>query len=111
MCLDGLLSGYILHGAIRGIAFHKLTGLSLNPSLQPKSPLKIYTFVEVTMATISKVNTSLTVKAGSDRFDVVLPILGKIHLPGIPPSVTLDAGPWVGFDFNSPTIDAYGSIR
>jgi len=63
------------------------------------------------MATISKVNTTLTVKAGSDRFDVVLPILGKIELPGIPPSVTLDSGPWVGFDFNSPTIDAYGSMR
>ncbi|HTT17904.1 MAG TPA: hypothetical protein VMG82_03100 [Candidatus Sulfotelmatobacter sp.] len=63
------------------------------------------------MATISKVNTTLTVRAGSDRFAVVLPILGRIELPGVPPSVTPDAGPWVGFDFNSPTIDAFGSIR
>jgi hypothetical protein len=63
------------------------------------------------MATIGKLNTTLTVKAGSDRLAVLLPIFGTIVLPGVPPSVTQDAGPWVGFDFNSPTIDAYGSMR
>ena len=63
------------------------------------------------MAIIGKLNTTLTVAAGSDRLAVVLPILGSIVLPGVPPSVTPDAGPWVGFDFNSPTIDASGSMR
>jgi hypothetical protein len=63
------------------------------------------------MATIDRTNTQLTVTAGSDRFPVALPILGTIWLPGVPPSVTPDTVPPVGYDFNSPTIDAFGSVR
>lgn len=63
------------------------------------------------MATIDRSKTTLTVTAGSDSLAVVLPFLGRVALPGVPPSVTRDAGPWVGFDFNSPTIDAFGSLR
>jgi hypothetical protein len=35
----------------------------------------------------------------------------SVRVPGTKPTVTADAGPPVGFNFNSPTIDADGSMR
>jgi hypothetical protein len=63
------------------------------------------------MATIDRANTTLTIAAGDDPIAVVLPFVGKIEIPGVKPTVTPDAGPPVGFDFNSPTIDANASMR
>jgi hypothetical protein len=63
------------------------------------------------MATIDKLNTTLNITAGSDSTAITLPILGTLNLPGIPPTVTPHLGGTAGFDFQSPTIDANGSMR
>jgi hypothetical protein len=63
------------------------------------------------MAMISKPHTTLTIKADSDPLPLLLPILGNIVLPGVAPAVTPIAGPAAGFDFVSPGIDAFGSMR
>jgi hypothetical protein len=63
------------------------------------------------MATIDKAHTTLTISAGDDPTPVVLPFFGLVMIPGVKPTVTPDAGPPVGFDFNSPTIDANGAMR
>jgi hypothetical protein len=63
------------------------------------------------MATIDRPNTTLTIKAASDQVSLVLPILGHIVLPGIPPSVAPDPSAPAGFEFKSPRIDAFASMR
>src|SRR5262245_9291579 len=35
----------------------------------------------------------------------------RVSVPGTKPTVTANAGPPVGFDFNSPTIDAFATVR
>lgn len=75
------------------------------------SKAQFIVFPGAAMAKISKVNTTLTIKAGSDQLAVLLPIFGRIVLPGVPPSVTPNGAVAAGFDFNSPTIDAFGSMR
>jgi hypothetical protein len=63
------------------------------------------------MATISTAHTTLTIKADSDPLPLMLPIIGNIVLPGVPPTVEPAGGPAAGFRFDSPGIDAYGSMR
>jgi hypothetical protein len=63
------------------------------------------------MATIDKLGTTLKITAGGDPMALPLPFVGHIMLPGLHPSLDPVAGPPVGFDFRSPTIDANGSIR
>jgi hypothetical protein len=64
------------------------------------------------MATIDKLNTTLTVTAGGDPLTVELPFLGAVVLPGVRPTVVPDnVPPPIGFKFNSPRIDANASMR
>ncbi|HTK76766.1 MAG TPA: hypothetical protein VL371_15980 [Gemmataceae bacterium] len=63
------------------------------------------------MATIDKANTTLKITAGDDPLRISLPIFGNIVIPGIKPTVTKSTQLAVGFDLNSPTIDAFASMR
>jgi hypothetical protein len=63
------------------------------------------------MATIDKTNTTLRITAGGDPIPITLPIIGKIVLPGVKPTVSPSTKLAVGFDLNSPALDAFASMR
>jgi len=63
------------------------------------------------VATIDRAKTTLTIKAGDDPIPVVLPFVGRVVIPGVKPTVTFDPSPPPTMDFNSPTLDAFGSLR
>jgi hypothetical protein len=65
---------------------------------------------ELAMATIDKTNTTLKIRAGGDPIPVVLPFFGNLVIPGVKPTITASTK-ITGFEFNSPTIDAFASMR